>query len=310
MPIKITFGSRNFRPPKNPVIALGVFDGVHRGHRNIFQKALRRAKEIGGTAVVYTFDPHPVKILAPDACPPMITTLAQRIELIAGQGIRHIVVEKFTKTFSHQTPEKFFLATIVKRLEARELFVGYNFTFGVHRSGNIDHLKSFGRKTGIRVNVVEPYLRGETLVSSTQVRQVLARGNLPKAEELLARPYFMEGRVVHGHGRGKKLGIHTANLEPDNDLILPTGVYITVTWVSGKKCRSVTNIGANPTFGPAPVTIESHLLGFSRSLLGRTVRIEFFEKIREEIAFSSPSALADQIRKDIRRATEFFAKRE
>jgi riboflavin kinase/FMN adenylyltransferase len=309
--IRVFYGSDKFRPPKNPVVAFGVFDGVHRGHQFIFKKAIERAKEIGGTSVVYTFDPHPVKILVPNACPPMITTLPQKLELIAGQGIGQAVVEKFTKAFARQTPEKFFQKIVLERLRAREIFVGYNFTFGVHRSGTIDHLQVFAQEAGIRATIVEPFLWKETLVSSTEIRRLLSRGDLVKAEDLLGRPYFVDGQVIHGRGiGGKELGIHTANIRPQNDLILPTGVYVTYTLVSGKRFQSVTNIGPNPTFGPGPLSIETHLLNFKKTIFGKTVRIEFLEKIREEIAFASAKDLANQIQNDIKIAKEHFAKRE
>ena len=202
--IRVFHGSSKFRPTKNPVVTFGVFDGVHRGHRHIFQKIVARAGKIGGTPVAYTFDPHPVKILVPQACPPMINTLPQKLELIGREGIDQVVVEKFTKIFARQTPEKFFNEIVLKRLRAREIFVGYDFTFGVHRSGTIDHLQAFAKKSGVDVTIIEPYLWKETLVSSSEIRRLLSRGELSKAEELLGRPYFIEGGVIHGRGIGGK----------------------------------------------------------------------------------------------------------
>lgn len=240
----------------------------------------------------------------------MINTLPQKLELIGREGVGQVVVERFTKIFARQTPEKFFKEIVLRRLRAREIFVGYDFTFGVHRSGTIDHLQSFGREAGIAVTIIEPYLRKETLVSSSEIRRLLSQGNLHQAEELLARPYFIDGRVVHGRGiGGKELGIHTANVRTGNDLILPTGVYVTYTLVSGKRFQSVTNIGPNPTFGPGPLSIETHLLNFKKTIFGKTIRIEFLEKIREEITFASAKDLANQIQNDIKIAKEHFLKR-
>lgn len=296
---------------KRPVIALGVFDGVHRGHQHIFRLVRERAQRIGGTPVAYTFDPHPVKILAPEFCPPMINTLPQKIELIRREGIREVIVEKFTRAFSRQTPEGFFEKTIVRRLGAAELFVGYNFTFGIHRSGTTEHLETLAEKAGIRVTVVDAFFWKETLISSTEIRQMLSRGNVAAAEGLLGRPYFIEGKVIHGRGiGGKELGIHTANLRSENDLILPTGVYITYAEVAGKKFKSVTNIGPNPTFGAVPLSIETHLLAFRRTIFGKRIRLEFLRKIREEIAFASPRDLATQIQNDIRIAMKHFSERK
>jgi riboflavin kinase/FMN adenylyltransferase len=297
---------------KGSIVALGVFDGVHRGHREIFRQVVARAKAVGGTSVAYTFDPHPVTVVAPSAAPKMINTVRQRVELIESCGIEKVVVQKFTKEFSRQTPERFFERVIARRLKARELFAGYNFTFGVRRSGTVETLEALARRVGIDVHVVSPCLAGDTLVSSTQVRQFLAAGDLPRAEELLARPYFIDGTVVRGRGiGGKELGIHTANLDSENDCILPTGVYVTYARVSGRRYRSVTNIGPNPTFGEGPVTVESHLLEhFRKNILGRRIRVEFLQKIREEIRFASPAHLASQIRRDIAVAQKILAERK
>ncbi|MBI3540542.1 MAG: bifunctional riboflavin kinase/FAD synthetase [Deltaproteobacteria bacterium] len=307
---KVFQGSKKVTLLKKPIIALGVFDGVHQGHQAIFQQLQRRAQEVEGTAAVYTFDPHPVKVLAPHVAPPMLNSITQRVTLIQQQGIPVIIVEPFTHHFSQQTPEKFFKDVILKRLRASELFVGYNFTFGIHRSGTVDHLRKFGRDAGVVVHILSPFFQNEILVSSTQVRQLIIRGLLSQAEALLGRPYFMEGKVVRGKGvGGKKLGVHTANLKSDNDLLLPTGVYVTKTFIKGKKFKSVTNIGPNPTFGPHPVSIETHLLDVKKSLLGQKIHIEFLKKLREEIKFSSPSALATQIQKDLVSTRDYFKKR-
>lgn len=298
------------RKMKYPVIAMGVFDGVHRGHREIFRRAIARAKSIGGTSVVYTFNPHPVKVLAPLACPLMINTLGQRLALIREAGIRKVIIQRFTKAFSHKTPDQFFQETILRRLRAKEILVGYNFTFGIHRSGTTEHLVAFGKAAGIKVTVVPAYLWHETLVSSSQIRHLLSHGDLPKAEELLGRPYFMEGTVVHGRGiGGKTLKIHTANLEPENEMILPAGVYVTRTQVGPNRFDSVTNIGPNPTFGPGPLSVETHLLDFKKRIFGRRIRVEFLEKIREEITFASSSDLAQQIQNDIAIARSYLKKR-
>ena len=299
------------REIKKSIVALGVFDGVHRGHREIFRQVIARAKAVRGTSVVYTFDPHPVTVVAPSAAPKMINTIRQRVALIKGCGIDRVVVQKFTKEFSQQTPEQFFERVIVKRLKARALFAGYNFTFGVRRSGTAETLEALARRVGIDVHIVSPFLKGETLVSSTQVRQFLASGDLPRAEELLARPYFIEGVVVRGRGiGGKELGLHTANLDSENDAILPTGVYVSFATAGGRRFRSVTNIGPNPTFCSGPVSVETHILeGFRRNIVGRRLRVEFLRKIREEIRFASPADLASQIRRDIATAKKIFTER-
>jgi len=200
----------------------------------------------------------------------------------------------------------------VKKLKASELFAGYNFTFGVRRSGTSETLEALGHAAGIGVHNIRSVLWKGTLVSSTQVRQFLATGDLPRAEDLLARPYFIEGKVVRGRGiGGRELKVHTANLKPENDLLLPTGVYVTFAFVGGKHYRSLTNIGPNPTFGPGPLSVETHILdGFHRNIVGRNLRVEFFQKIREEIRFATAADLANQIRNDIKMAEKIFAARK
>jgi len=294
------------------IVALGVFDGVHRGHRELFRKVIARAKAVRGKSAVYTFDPHPVTVVAPAAAPRMINTLEQRIDLIESLGIDKVVVQKFTKAFSQLTPEAFFRKVIVETLKAREIFIGYNFTFGVKRSGTVETLEALGRPLGIDIHILQPFLWRGTLVSSTQVRHYLAAGDLPRAEDLLARPYFLEGRVVKGRGiGGKQLGIHTANLDIENDPILPTGVYVTYTHIGGRRLKSVTNIGPNPTFGSGPVTIETHILeGFKKNIVGKTLKVDFLKKIREEIRFSTPADLVKQIGKDIKTAERIFMERQ
>lgn len=295
---------------KKPVLTMGVFDGVHRGHRAIMKQVVARAKALGGTAVAYTFDPHPVRILAPQAAPAMLNTLEQRVELILQQGIQKVLVENFTKTFSQQSPEVFFREVILGRLKPVEIFVGYNFTFGIHRSGTVETLKKLGADAGVRVTIVQPQFNDEVLVSSTQVRQHLAHADLEGASRLLDRVYFMEGQVIQGRGiGGKQLGIHTANLDSENDLILPTGVYVTKTHVLGKPFTSVTNIGPNPTFGGKKITIETHILDFEKGLMGKKMRVDFLKKLRDEIQFSSPADLAAQIGKDIASTRAFFGKK-
>jgi riboflavin kinase/FMN adenylyltransferase len=291
---------------KKVIATMGVFDGVHRAHLHLFQPVIRRAKKVGGVAVVYTFEPHPAKVLVPEACPQMIMTPAQKREAILKSGISRLVIQRFTRRFSKLSPEQFFKKIILKKLKADELWIGYDFTFGYHRSGTIETLEALGKKWNVHVKVMEPFLWKETLVSSTQIRQLLARGHVKQARDLAGRSYRMTGRVIRGRGIGNLLGIHTANLKTANDLILPTGVYATETWLKGRPYPSVTNIGPNPTFGPAPVTIETHLLNFSRPIVGLMIDIEFIEKIREELTFASAEDLANQIRNDIQVAKRYF----
>ena len=285
------------------VVTLGVFDGVHRGHRQLLQKVIRRARKKNWISLAYTFDPHPAARVSPSASPLMLNTLAQRVDLIREQGIEKVFVQKFDRTFAQKTPREFFEQILLKTLNAGEIFVGYDFTFGVRRSGTTETLRELAQKSGIELHVVSPILLGETLVSSTQIRNYLAQGRLTEATDLLQRSYFMEGTVMRGLGRGRKLSAPTANLKSENDLILPHGVYATWTWVQGKRWKSVTNIGHCPTFdsksGTKRMSVETHLLDTQKNLYGQKIRIEFIRRIREEKRFNSPGELSDQIQKDI-----------
>ncbi len=309
--MKIITGSQHVpaRLRRNTAVTIGVFDGVHRGHQHIFKKLVEAARRQNGMSLIYTFHPHPARVLVPDACPFMLNTLEQKLALLKAMGVDAVVVEPFTRAYARQTPEKFFKKIIVGRLGTKSLWVGYDFTFGVHRSGTLSVLKELAQASDVNINVIKPYLLKETIVSSTQIRQRLASGQAEAANDLLGHPYFMEGLVVQGRGVGGNLGIHTANLQPDNDLILPTGVYITRTEVLGRKYQSVTNIGPNPTFGPAPISIETHLLHFDRTIAKKKIRVEFLKKLREEITFPSAKELTVQIQNDIHLAQQYFTRR-
>lgn len=292
---------------KNPVMTIGVFDGVHRGHLEIFRKVCDRADQLSAPSLVYTFDPHPARILVPESSPPMIMTLRQKREAIFASGIKKIRVQKFTTHFAHTTARDFFDKILLRQIRPQEVFVGYNFTFGYHRTGTVETLEAMGKKSGVAVHIVEPYLWKEALVSSTQIRQLLSTGHIRQATELLGRPYRMEGRVVGGRGLGAKiLGIPTANLKSESDLILPVGVYATTTLIGKNRFPSVTNIGHNPTFGPKEISIETHILNFRKKIVGKRIGINFVEKIRGEITFSSPQELTHRIRNDIHAAKKIL----
>ena len=292
------------------VLTLGVFDGVHRGHQVLFKKVVRRARQLGGISVAYTFDPHPARLLAPESAPPMMMSLPQRIRAIQQCGVNRVVVQKFTRSFARLTPEQFFDRVIRRRLQASEVWVGYDFTFGHRRAGTVDRLESLGRAAGIRVRIVQPVLWRETLVSSTQIRRLLSQAKLQPAAQLLGKPYTLEGSVIRGRGIGKKiLGIPTANLQPDTSPLLPEGVYATQTVVGHRHYRSVTNVGKNPTFGTGALSVESHLFRFHRSILHEKIQIEFVARIREEIKFSAPADLADQIHRDMETAQALLSGR-
>lgn len=294
------------RHAKKPVLALGNFDGVHLAHQKMFRLARASAKKLGGIAVAYTFDPHPVRVLSKDSAPPMLNTLPQKLELLQACGLDAAVIEPFDLNFAHSKAEAWLEKVLLKRLHPHGVVVGYDFTFGSHRSGTVETLEHFCKKHDIQCQVLEAQMCGETLISSTRIRNFLSRGDVARAAELLGRPYFIDGIVIRGAGRGASLGIPTANLRSANELIPISGVYATWAQVGKKRYKSVTNIGFNPTFGGETLSIETHLLHFKKEFYGKTIRLHFVKRIRDERSFPSVKQLLTQIHRDILTAEKIF----
>lgn len=288
---------------KNPVLTIGNFDGVHLGHQRIFQRVKEKAGEIGGQSIVYTFEPHPVELLAPERKPLLITPIKEKLRLIAEQGIDLIICANFSPKFAGQTPEDFVKTILYDQIKIRQLFVGHDYTFGKDRRGNIAMLMEFGRKLGFNVEVVEAVRVGGAVVSSTRIRELIQKGEMPEAARMLGRNYLLAGKVIHGHGRGsKQLGFPTANLRPEGDLFPRPGIYATWAYHEGQKYAGVANLGWNPTFHDQKFSFEVHILNFDLEIYGQPLRVEFVERLRDEIAFRSPEELVSQIKKDISRA--------
>lgn len=287
---------------------MGNYDGVHRGHQTILGRLVREAKKKGLKAVVYTFDPHPVKILAPQIAPPLINTPAQKIELIAKTGVDLLIFEKFNLGFSRLGPEVFFKKIVTRRLKAHYITVGYDFTFGKKREGNIETLEWLCFKGGIDVHIVKAQMVAETLVSSSLIRKHLMSGRVDQAIPLLGSPFFIDGKVVPGQQRGKLVGIHTANIKTDNSLWPDDGVYATRVRLGKKIYPSATNIGFNPTFGNQVKTMETHIFGLNKNIHEQPLRLFFIKKIRDEKKFETPKELSRQIHKDIARCRQILKK--
>jgi len=287
-------------PLKNPVLTIGNFDGVHKGHLALFEKVKERAKEIGGESAVMTFDPHPVKVMRPENAPPLITPIHQKIKLIEQSGVDVIFCLPFTKEFSQTTAREFVENILVRKIGIKELVVGYDYSFGKGREGNIELLKELGNHFNYRVHVVGPVKIGETLVSSTSIRNLVMEGRLDEARILLGRHYEVAGTVIKGKNRGARLlGFPTANLKLIDELTPKMGVYAVYVLFNGDAYQGVTNIGYNPTFGNGAFSVETHLLDFEGDLLGKTIRVQFIARLRDEKTFENAEALAEQIQKDI-----------
>jgi len=292
----------------HPVLALGNFDGLHRGHLKIVERVRRGAAEHGGTPMAMTFDPHPSRIVRPDKAPPLLMSKAQRLEALDRAGIAAVAVVRFTTELSHWDPETFVRTVLVDWLRVSEVWVGANFLFGHDRSGNFSTLRTLGQRYGFRADKIDPVRYKEFVVSSTRIRRLVAEGRMDEAGALLGHPYYIDGTVVAGKRRGRELGFPTANLQTENELLPPNGVYATTTTIDGVVHASLTNVGVRPTFGDTvkPI-IEAYVLGFNGDLYGRPLRLGFVQRLRDERKFEDVDALRTQMEADRRRAERLFA---
>lgn len=290
----------------HPVVALGNFDGLHRGHQQLIEQIRRRAAEYAGTSVVMIFDPHPPRVLRPDRAPKLIMTLEQKIEAFERAGVDAVVVVRFTQDLSQWEPELFVEAVLVDWLQAAEVWVGANFLFGRDRAGTFTLLRALGEDRGFRVEKIEPVLYKDFVVSSTRIRHLLSEGRVDEAGALLGHHYFVDGEVVHGDGRGRELGYPTANLQSSNDALVLDGIYATMASVDGTCHRAVTSVGIRPTIGDNRHTIETFLLDGHHELYGRRMRLEFVKWLRPELKFDGLEALRAQIAIDCQGARALF----
>jgi len=295
------------RPLDNPVLTIGNFDGVHKGHLALFDKVKERANAIKGQSVVMTFDPHPVKVMKPENGLRIITPMRQKLRLISEANIDVILCLPFNKNFSTISAHKFVKDILLGTIGIKEIVVGYDYSFGNNRQGDIGLLKAMGEELGFKVHAVEPIYLNKVLVSSTSIRNFIREGNIEDANILLGRDYQISGRVTSGAGRGGKvLGFPTANLMSVDELIPKKGVYAVIAEMDSREYYGVCNIGNNPTFGENALSIETHLLGFNGDTLGKDFTVRFMHRLRDEKTFSYISELSDQIARDIKKAKEFF----
>jgi riboflavin kinase / FMN adenylyltransferase len=290
-----------------PVLALGNFDGVHLGHQAIFQHVVARAREVAGTSMVFTFEPHPLQVLAPEKAPPLLTTYEQKIRLIAAFGMTVGLRVPFTEQFARQEPLEFVREVLWRRLSIHEVVVGHDFRFGHRRAGTVDFLQAQAEHFGYQVTVIPAIMQGDTVVSSSNIRRLLLAGHVEQAARLLGRYYAIEGPVVEGFRRGRQLGFPTANVRPINAIVPRQGVYtVRVEWEK-RLYPGVANVGYNPTFGNQALSVEAHLFDVDVQLYGATVCVEFLHRIRDERKFASVAELAAQIACDAQEARTVHA---
>ena len=307
--MKIIRGIQNIRESiPYPVLTIGNFDGVHLGHQTIFKKVDNRSKKVDGTGIVFTFEPHPRKIIEAEKCLPPLTTFNQKIELIKKTGIDLVICADFTPHFAAQSPREFTKKILVEKINVKEVFAGHDFNFGKGREGTIDYFQKMGEEFGFRVDVLDPVKINSEIISSSFIRDLIKGGQVNKAARYLGRFYSLEGKVVGGCKMGSAIGFPTANIDIHDNLIPQTGVYTVQIVVQEKTFNGVANIGYNPTFKRNLLTVEAHIFNFTENLYDQTVRLLFINKIRDEVAFSTGEELKAQIQKDIIEAKEILIK--
>ncbi|MGZ3656274.1 MAG: bifunctional riboflavin kinase/FAD synthetase [Bdellovibrionota bacterium] len=297
--------------PKSSVVTIGNFDGVHLGHQQLLCAVRDHAKRIGGTAVVITFRPHPHFVLRPEVAPHLLNTYEEKLELLFRYGADIVVEEPFSREFSNVTPDQFVNQILVGKLDAKAIYLGYDFAFGKERAGSVDTIRRLAEARGIELDVVPPFKVNGQPVSSSLLRARLDAGEIPFVNQCLGRPFFLRGRVWRGEGRGRTIGIPTANLQTENRKYPKVGVYATRCLWRGKWHDSISNVGYNPTFkgdgSDLPLKIETHLLDFDEDMYGDEITVDFFAFLRAEHRFSGVDSLLAQIRCDITQARGVLA---
>ena len=292
---------------RNAVVTIGNFDGVHLGHQRLLKRLREDAHEENLKTVVITFDPHPKMILRPEVRPfYLIATLEEKIALLKDTGIDAAIIISFTCEYAQKTAEEFIRQVLWDGLRIRKIVIGHDYTFGKGKEGNESFLESFGKKLGFGVDVINAVGVGDTVISSTAIRNAILSGDVKKAASLLGRPYNISGPVVHGKHRGAGIGFPTANIKPEKVLIPAGGIYAVIACLKGKRYPGVANIGVNPTFDNGALSVEAHILDFGDNIYGETLDILFIDRIRDEIKFPGPSELASQIKQDIERARKIL----
>ena len=299
------------RLEQGSTVTVGSFDGVHLGHQAVLREIDRRARAAGRVSVLVTFDPHPLEVVNPAAAPPLLTTGAERLEILAQSPLDYVMLLRFDRYLAGLTPEQFVREVLVERCAVRELVIGHDHGFGRGRSGDVETLRRLGQAQGFEVDVVDPVDLGGQHVSSSRIRRAVAGGDLAGAAAMLGRPYGVVGRVVQGERRGRLLGVPTINLSEisPRKLLPPDGVYaVRVDWRGGR-AGGMMNQGPRPTFQDRQRVLEAHLFGFEGNLYGEWVRIEWVERLRDVERFGSVEQLQQQLERDRGRAEAVLSAR-
>ncbi|MFN0050974.1 MAG: bifunctional riboflavin kinase/FAD synthetase [Planctomycetales bacterium] len=291
------------------IVSIGNFDGVHRGHRSILAVLIGRARSLGIPAVVMTFDPHPIALLRPSVAPTPLVTPARRLELLKQCGVDAVLVYPTDRAFLELSPEEFFRGVVQERLAARGLVEGSNFCFGRDRAGTIGRLQGLCTAVGLTLEVIAPLAVEGRTVSSSEIRRLIAGGEVALGGKLLGEPYSLSGRVVRGAARGRTIGFPTANLAEISTILPGEGVYAAGSVIDGVSYAAAINVGGNPTFADHQRKVEVHLLDYQGDLYDRWIDVEFLEKLRDTVPFANVEALMRQLQQDVSAARQIVARR-
>ena len=292
---------------RGAAVTFGVFDGIHIGHQAVITTLLERAAQYNLMSVLVGFYPHPLAFLAPERCPPLLTPLAKRLEILQQLGIDKIVMLSFDAQIAAMSPKSFIEQVLLEKCQARHVVVGYACQFGKDRAGNAQRLAELSEIYPFDVTIVPPTEVNGAPVHSTRIREALARGDLHCSSQLLGRPYSLLGQVIHGDGRGKQIGFPTANIDTQNQVCPPNGVYAIRAKLEERWLDGVLNIGVRPTFNGTTLQVETHFFDFDETIYGKPIEIFLVEKIRSEQKFPNPEMLIQQIQRDITDATRILA---
>ena len=300
--------NNNIKIERSTGVGLGNFDGLHVGHMALVNTLISESRLNSLDSMIYTFTKHPENILRRKLFTPLLTTVNKKIQLLRETSLSYLYFDEFDENYSRMKPESFVKDVLIRRLGAKLAVAGFDYRFGYNGQGDVNLLKEMGKALNFRVIIIPPIKIDNEIVSSTKIRESVARGDMQRVFSLLGRHYSITGEVANGRKQGSKLGFPTANLHPEDYLILPhNGVYITRTLMDGQFYPSVTNVGLNPTFGDVgKLSVETHILNFDRDIYNKNIEVFFISKIRAEKKFKSGEELAEQVRRDIGAAKEFF----
>ena len=294
------------RPESKTIVTMGNFDGIHLGHQALVGNTVAEARECSAKSLVFTFDPHPLKLLAPERAPKMILNHQDKMDMLRALRVDTVIVQNFDREFANIQAEDFVRRYFIERLNLLKIWLGRDLRFGRGREGGVEDLIRWGGEQGFDVGIVEPILVEGTRISSSRIRQLIGEGRVNEVEPMLGRYHFISGKVVNGHRRGRELGFPTANLATTTEVVPGDGIYATLMELKNRRWLSVSSVGRNPTFGEGARTIETFILDFAQDIYGESVALSFVQRIREERKFYEIENLVSQMHQDVKAAYAIF----